>query len=198
MRKMLFTSLVLVASAVTIIAFYMPWATVATSATGISKGLTGALSGTPVASKVVGELDKVTDVISDFGDISIKSTVRGYQIPIMVNDKSSKVAISLAQIFFKDAKDLDKKSYLVYLLPILGIACGLFAFLGRKNKVFIIFMTLLSGTVAVGGLYNLYTLDVSNLMVKIVIQKGLWYTMYSFLFICIVGIATLLENKISS
>jgi len=188
MRKMIFPGLIYAASAAIIIAFFMPWATVATSVTGVSKGLTGALAKTPYASKIVGELDKVTDAIGAIGDISIKSTVSGYQVPVLVNNETSKVAISLAQTFFKGAKDLDKKSYLVYLLPILGIVCALFAFWGRENKFYIVLMALLSGAVGIGGLYKLYTMNVSSQMVKISIQDGLWYTMYSLLFICIVGI----------
>lgn len=191
MKKMFFTALVCVATALIIVAFFMPWATVATSVTGISKGLTGALSGTPVAGKIVGDIEKATDVIGQLGDVSIKSTVSGYQVPILVNDDTSKVAISLAQMFFKDAQDLDKKSYLVYLLPILGIMCAGLAILGRGNKISIILMILLSGGVAGAGLYHLYTMDISSLVVKISIKNGLWYTMYSFLFIAVVGLVEL-------
>lgn len=193
MKKQIFMSLVCVASALTIIAFFMPWATVATSATGVAKGLTGALSGTPIAGKFVKGLDAATNAISDIGgDVAIKNTVRGYQIPIMVNDKTSKVAISLAQIFFPQAEDLDVKSYLVYVLPGLGILCAILAFLGTGKNLYVIIMSILSGGAAAGGLYNLHTMDVSNMMVKISIQNGLWYTMYSFLFICITGIAWLI------
>lgn len=198
MKEKIFTALVCVASAAIIVGFIMPWATVATSATGVAKGLTGALKDTPYASKIVGEVQKATDAISDIGDITVKSTVRGYQIPIMVNDKTSKVAISLAQIFFPEAQDLDKKSYLVYLFPILGLVCAALAFLGRGNRLYIIIMIILAGAVSTVGLYKLYTTDVSNLMVKISIQDGLWYIMYSFLFIALVGIADFIAGKKAS
>jgi len=196
MKKMVLSYLVYVAGAAIIIAFFMPWATIATSAMGISKQVTGALSETSFGGKFAKELDKATDALSEMGDVTIKNTVSGYQIPKMVNDETSKVAISLAQMFFEDAKDLDKKSYLVYLLPILGIACALLAFFGREKIVYIIPMVLLSGITAVVGLYKLYTTDVSSLAVKISIENGLWYTMYSLLFICIVGIIWFVMDKI--
>lgn len=196
MMKILFGALVCVASVVVVVSFFLPWATVSVSAIGVSEGLIESLAGTPVAGKILGKLSSVTDAISNIGDFSVKNTVSGYQIPVMVNDESSKVAISLAQMFFEDAKDLDKKSYLVYLLPVLGVLCALLAFIGGKNRFFIMLMVLLSGAVGIGGLYKLITLDVSSLMVKITIMEGLWYAMYSFIFICVVGIVWLIvDNK---
>lgn len=198
MKKIYLSYLVYAAAVLIIIGFLMPWATVATSVTGVSKGLLGSLEKTPFASKIVGGLSKATDAIGDMGDISIKSTVRGYQVPILVNDKSSKVAISLAQIFFKDAEGLDKKSYLVYFFPIAGIACAALAFLGDKNKIYIILMTVLGGAIGIVGLFKVYTLDVSSTVVKISIQGGLWTILYSFLFIFIAGIAWfILDKKLS-
>jgi hypothetical protein len=140
MRKTYLSYIVYAASALIIIGFLMPWATVATSATGVSKGLLSSLENTPYAGKIVGKLSEATDAIGKMGDVSVKSTVRGYQVPILVNDKSSKVAISLAQIFFKETEGLDKKSYMVYLFPIAGIICAVLVFLGDKNKVYIIAM----------------------------------------------------------
>jgi len=190
MKKMVLSYLVYVASAVTIIAFFMPWATVATSAVGITKEASSAFGG-----KFGKELDKATEALSEMGDISVKSSVSGYQIPKLVNDETSKVAISVAEMFFEDVKDLDKKSYLVYLLPILGIVCAALAFFGGKNILYVIPMVILSGGAAIGGLYKLYTTNVSSLAVQIVIQNGLWFTMYSFLFISIVGIVWFIADK---
>ena len=75
----------------------------------------------------------------------------GYQIPKMVNDKTTKVALSLVQVFVKDAKDIDKKSYLVYLLPLFAIICSLLAALGLKNKIYVIIMAVIGGAISIGG-----------------------------------------------
>ncbi|MFC1480044.1 hypothetical protein ACFL5Y_01195 [Candidatus Omnitrophota bacterium] len=189
MKKAIFLTMIIAASVVILAAFFMPWANVATSVTGVSQELLGAVSKAPLAGKVVGDLDKITGAIGSMGDVEIKTVVHGNKIPAMVNNKSSKVALSLAQILFKSAEGLDVKSYLVYLAPILGIACALFGFFGLKNRLYIILLVVISGVIAIVGLYNLNTMDLSSTIVKIAIGKGLWYTMYAFLFMSFVGIA---------
>lgn len=195
MKKQIFLGVIIAACAVIIIAFFMPWANVKTSVMGVSKGLTDAASGSlkdsPVAGKIIGGLDKVTGTISQFGDIEIKTTVRGYAVPVLVNNKTSRVALSLAQILFKSAEGVEWKSYLVYLMPLFGIVCALLAVSGLKNKIYIIIMVAIGGVIAIGGLYNLSTMDMANPVVKISIQKGLWYTMYAFLLIFVTGITWL-------
>jgi hypothetical protein len=199
MKKMIFAGVVILGATVTVVSFFMPWATVATSATRVSKELTtaagGPLKDTPFAGKFIKQLDRATTAISEVGDIEIKASVSGYQVPKMVNDRTSKVALSLAQIFFKSTEGLDKKSYLVYLLPLSGIICGALAVLGLKNKLYVIIMAVLGGAISIGGLYNLYTVDLSSAVVDISIQKGLWFTMYAFLLIFLVGVAWLVLEK---
>ena len=199
MKNLLFVSLIIAASVVTVVAFFMPWANVATSVTGISKELTsaaeGPLKGAPIAGKLISGLDKITSAISSVGDIEVKTTVRGNQIPAMVNNETSKVALSLAQVFFKETEGIDKKVYLVYLLPLFGIVCAGLAVLGLQNKIYVVLMAIIGGAISIGGLYNLHTMDISSMVVKISIQKGLWYTMYAFLFILLVGVARLVLDK---
>ncbi|MFH1791714.1 MAG: hypothetical protein ABH885_07030, partial [Candidatus Omnitrophota bacterium] len=85
-------------------------------------------------------------------------------------------------------EDLDKKSYLVYVIPLIGIICAALALLGMKNKLFIFIMICLSGAVSLGGLRNIMTMDTGTLPVSIVIGKGLWNTLYAFLFIFLTGV----------
>jgi len=199
MKKNILSGLVIAAGVVIVISFFLPWAKVSVSVLGISKELTGEaktiLKDTPLAGKVVGKLEKITGAIGAVGDIGVKTQVSGYSIPALVNKKASKVALSLAQIMFKDAKNLDIKVYIVYLLPILGIFCGFASILGQKNKLYVIIMLVVAGLVSLAGLYNLYTADLANIAVKITIMNGLWFTMYGFLFIFFAGIAWLLLDK---
>jgi len=199
MNKKILSGLVIVLSAVIVISFFLPWAKVNISAMGISEELTKAsqttLKGTPIAEKVIGKLKGVTAALSAFGDIDVKTQVSGYNIPNLVNSKGSKVALSLAEIMFKSADNLDVKSYLVYLLPILGILCGVAVVLGMKNKLFIIAMLIVSGVVSLGGFYNLLTANMGNIAVKVTIMNGLWFTMTAFLFIFFIGIAWIVLAK---
>ncbi|GAG52501.1 unnamed protein product, partial [marine sediment metagenome] len=136
-----------------------------------------------------------SDRVSSIADIKVKAAVSGYNIPVMVNNKTSKIAIVAAQIIFRSAKNLEVKSYLVYLLPLFGIFCGAAAILGLKNKLYIILALVLSGGVSIAGLYNLYTTDLSSLIINVSIAKGLWQTMYAFLFIFFVNIVWLISSS---
>ena len=195
MKKEILIGLVAAACVLIIISFFMPWAKIATSVTGVSKEVTSKLKGTPFAGKFLKEIDKATTAIGEVGDISIKMSVSGFNVPNMVNSKTSKVAISLMEILTKSNKNLELKSYAVYLLPLFGLICVALSLVGSKNKIAVIAMLVLSGAIGVVGLYNLSTIDVSSIAVKVTIEKGLWYTMYSFLFIFFVSIAWLVVDR---
>jgi hypothetical protein len=193
MRKIALLALVVICALAVIHAFFMPWAKASASATQVAKGLAksatgGILENTPFAGKFIRELDKATNKISDIGDIQIKTAVSGYDIPTLINKKNSQIAVAIASVMFKDAKDLDKKSMLVYLLPLLALVCIGLAIAGLKNKIAVIVMAVLSGGIAAGGLYNMMTVDLSNLPIQISIEQGLWQTMYAYLIISVVGI----------
>jgi len=199
MKKEILAGLIIIASSVIVISFFLPWAKIDTSASEVSRGITGVaregLGGESTVGKLIGKFEKEVDKVSAVADIRVKAAVSGYDIPVMVNNKTSKIAIAAAQIIFKSAKNLDMKSYLVYLLPLFGIFCGAAAILGLKNKLSIIVALIVSGIVSITGLYNLYTTDLSSLILNISIEKGLWCTMYAFLFIFFAGIAWLVSNK---
>ena len=190
-RKIL-AGLVILASIVIVISFFMPWAKVSVSVVGASKQLT---ESTRLPDKVAARLKQVTYTISTFGDPEIRMTVSGYKIPAMVNNKTSKVAISLAEIMTKSTINLGQKSYLVYLFPLLGIVCGILALSGLKSRACVVIMLLIGGIVGITGYYNLSTADMTGMAVKIDILNGLWDTIYAFLFIFVAGIVWVLLGK---
>jgi len=187
MKKMALVILIIIASLVVVRAFYMPWAKVSTSVVKISEEVSSAaenkLFDIPEVKKAIKGLKKATRIVDKLGDVEIKSAVSGYDIPRMINQRSSKVAVSVAQIIFKEAKDLDKKSYLVYALPLSALLCAALALAGLKSWLAAYPMLLLSGGISITGLYKLKTADLSTLSVSITIEQGLWYTLYAFLFI---------------
>ena len=193
MRRIALLALVVICAIAIIHGFFMPWAKASASVTKVAKSLAssatgGILENTPFAGKFIRGLDKATDKISELGDVQIKTAVSGYDIPTLINKKSSQVAIAIASAMFKDVKDLDKKSMLVYLLPLLALLCIGLAIVGIKNKIALIVMAVLSGGIAVGGLYNLMTVNLSDLPIQISIEQGLWQTMYAYLIIFVIGI----------
>ena len=199
MTKTLILGLVLSAVLVIVVSFFMPWAEVSGSVGDVAKGFTGVFKDfvgeTSLGAKVIGKIEKATDVVSEAADVRVKSIVRGVDVPKLVNAKSSKIAISLAQVMFKSVEGLEWKSYAVYLFPLAGIFCGIMAWIGLKHKVAISLMTGLSGAIAGAGLYNVYTADLSGSVVKVKIDQGIWHSLYAFLFISIMGIVWTFVNK---
>ncbi len=199
MKNLVLTGLVVLAAIIIIFSFFAPWAKLSASVTKVSKELTdkaGKAAGGTFGERFTRELSRVTDAIGKVGgDIQIKTSISGYDIPSMVNKKSSKVAISLVQGLMKDAKDIDKKAALVFLLPIFAVVCAVLAVMGLKNKLSVILMLIISGAISLGGLYRLKTLDLASLPVDITIESGLWNTMYAYLFIFIIGIIWVVTDK---
>lgn len=191
--KMVLAALVIICSIVVIVSFFQPWAKAAVSVTKVAGTLTETadttLKGSPFAAKFIAGLDTATKAIGGMGDIEVKTAVSGYDIPTMINKKSSRIAISLAQTMFKDAKDLDKKSLLVYLLPLSGLLCIVLTVIGLRSIVPVIVMAVLSGVISIAGLYNLMTANLSNNVMQISIEHGLWQTLYGFLWIFIFSLA---------
>ncbi|MDP3730695.1 MAG: hypothetical protein Q8R14_04120, partial [Candidatus Omnitrophota bacterium] len=108
MRKAILLSLVVICAIAIIHGFFMPWAKASASATKVARELTssatgGILANTPFAGKFIRGLDKATNKISDLGDIQIKATVSGYDIPTLINKRTSQIAIAIASVMFKDA-----------------------------------------------------------------------------------------------
>ena len=190
-RKIL-AGLIVIASIVIVISFFMPWAKVSLSVTGVSKKIADSYH---LPDKAVEKLKEITHTISTFGDPEVRVTVPGYKIPGMVNNKTSNVAISLTEIMTKSTSDLGQKSYLVYLFPLLGIICGILALGGLKSKACIIIMLLIGGIVGITGYYNLSTANLAGMVVKVDILSGLWNTIYAFLFIFFAGIIWLVLGK---
>jgi hypothetical protein len=200
MVKIVLAVVVVICAVIIIQSFFMPWAKVSASVTKVSKQLTeeaaGPLANTPFAGKFIKGLEKATKAIESVGDIEVKTQVSGYDIPTMVNKKSSKIAISFAQSFFKDAQDLDKKSMLVFLIPILAVVCVLLAIAGLWSWIPVVVMLIISGAISITGIYNLKTVNISSEIVAISFEKGIWQTMYAYLTIFIVSIIWLVSEFI--
>ncbi|MDD5428897.1 MAG: hypothetical protein PHI58_06685 [Candidatus Omnitrophica bacterium] len=199
MRKIVLAALIIICAVTVIVSFFLPWATASLNVTKVARSLSESasttLKETPFAGKFVRGLDTATTAIGAFGDMEVKTAVSGYDIPTMINKRSSKIALSLAQTLFKDADNLDKKSLLVYLLPLFGIVCIVLTIIGLKNNIPVIAMAVISGAISGGGLYKLMTTDLTKLPIQIAIKNGLWQTMYGYLLICVLSIIWLATDR---
>ena len=196
MKNTVFSALIICASLVVIAAFFMPWANVNTSVTEVSKGVLGAVGDVPLGEKISSGISKAASFLGDLGDVEVKTVVTGKNIPELVNSETSKVALSLAEMLFKSVEGLDWKSYLVYLIPLFAIICAALSVLALKKKLFIIPIIIIGAGIFYEGMHNIMTTDLSNVVVKITIEKGVWLTLYAFLFMAITsGVWLFLERK---
>ena len=193
--------LVAVCAVIVLAGFFQPWAEVSTSVGNVSGGLTGILKGTfgevSLGSKVIGGIENLGNEVNEVvGDVSVKKSVSGAEVPGLVNSKSSKMALAIAEIMFKSAEGLSWKSYAVYLIPGLAVLCVLLAGAGLRYPAAFAVMTVLSGAVSGAGLYNLYNADLSNTIVKISIGYGLWNSLYAFGGIAVIGAGCIILEQI--
>ena len=199
MKKLIMAALVVICAVVIVASFFAPWVRANVNVTKVAKGLTSnasdKLQNSPFAGKFINQFNTATNAVGNLGDIEVKTQVSGYDIPTLINKKSSREAIAILQILAKDTKDLDRKSMLVYLLPLFAILCIILAVVGLKNIIPVIAMAVISGAIAIGGLYNLVTADLASLPVQVTIMNGLWQTMYGYLLICIISIAWLVIGR---
>jgi len=199
MKKIL-AWVVICASAMIVFSFYMPWARVTVSVVGVARKLTVVAEekykSSLLANIVIKKIKEATNELDTAGDVSIKSMVRGYQIPALANEKDAKVALAAVQVMFKsEDENLAQKSYLVYLFPILGIACGILAVVGMRSRIPIVIMTLISGIMGIGMLYNISATNLVRAEVELSLMLGLWITIYAFLLIFVMGVFWLANVK---
>lgn len=199
MKKVILSGLIIACSAVVIVSFFMPWANASVSVTKAAKGLAAMvqkeLGGTRYEEKVANFLQKTEKAMDTIGNVEVKTTVSGYDIPTLVQKKSSRSALSLTQMFFKGSDGLEKKVMLVYLLPLFGVVCIFLALLALTNKLYIIGPALIGGVIAAGGFYKLWTTNFSGEQYQIILLNGIWYTLYAYLLICILSIVWLVTER---
>ncbi|MFO8053302.1 MAG: hypothetical protein R6U54_05045 [Candidatus Omnitrophota bacterium] len=139
------------------VSFFLPWISVESEAMGkLSKLLTG---------KAQANIDAVS----------------GFQIPILANGEESRFMVSIIKIFKPEINNADKKSFLVWIMPLLAIAL-FFISIGFKNKKLI---KLLIGIVCIaifaGAVYKINTTDLDKLVLNVKIAYGLWMALFGYL-----------------
>jgi hypothetical protein len=199
MKKMILSGLIIACSVMVIVSFFMPWANASVSVTKAATGLAAMvqkeLGGTQYEKKVANFLQKAEKTIDTIGNVEVKTTVSGYDIPTLVQKRSSRSALSFVQIFFKGAQGLEKKVMLVYLLPLFGVACIFLTVLALTNKLYIIGPAVIGGVISAGGFYKLWTTNFSGAQYQIILLNGMWYTLYAYLLICILSIVWLATER---
>lgn len=154
---------VLTLAAVIFISFFLPWMRVESEQVGFfSKILTG---------------KKQTKVAS----------ISGFDVPIMANDQDARLMISIIKIFKPNIKDADKKSYLIWSVPILAVIIALIYFFYGKNKWINLGLGIIGCIIFIAATYKLKTTDLDKMVLKITIAPWLWIILWSYLFMGLIG-----------
>lgn len=161
-------------AALIIISFFLPWVSVHSPAVaGISKVLTG-------------KKQETIDSIS------------GFDVPMLANSSESRFMIEVIQIFNPGIKNADKKSYLIWIVPLLAVAMLAALWLNFANKWLHLFCAAISFLLFFVSLYKIMTTDMDKLVLNVRIASGLWLVLYAYLgigILCALNFGALVRNK---
>ncbi len=142
---------------VIVAAFFLPWISVESGAIGtMSKLLTGKRQAT-------------IDAVS------------GFRVPILANSKDSRFMIDVIKIFNPGVKDADKKSWLIWGVPLFALLLwGIFPTL-KDRKWFVIGLGVIGIGIFIAGVYYIVTTDLNKVVLHVKIAAGLWMTLVAYL-----------------
>lgn len=168
--KIVSKSLIFLVVIVIVLGFFLPWV--------------------HVESKQVGVISKLLTGKAQSGIAAIS----GFQIPIMANGPDSRLVISIVQIFNPGIKNADKKSFAVWVVPILAVIIFLLVlFFGRNRWLYLIF-GLVGIVIFAVGVYKIKTTDLDKLVLQIKIGLGLWMIFWGYLFLGLLGLGNFFDS----
>jgi len=139
----LYNIVILILAILIIIAFFMPWVSVKSEQVGMfAKILTG----------------KNQDVVDN---------ISAFQVPIMANSSDARLMISVIKIFNPDIKDIDKKSFLIWVIPILAVVIFIVSYFFGKNKWANLIVGIIGAAIFIVAAYKIKTTDLDKLVLKV-------------------------------
>jgi hypothetical protein len=139
------------------IAFFLPWVHVEAPMIGtLSKVLTG---------KRQAEI----------------TSISGFSVPMLANGPDARLMISIIKIFNPAVTDADKKSWLIWGVPLFAIAIFLLSLLLGDNRWFNLVIAVIGIPIFLVGVYKINTTDLDKLVLNAKIGIGVWLTLYGYL-----------------
>jgi len=164
-------NLMLILVIVIVVAFFLPWISVESAAVGkVSKILTGKAQAT-------------------IGSVS------GFKVPILANSEESRFMITVIKIFQPDITNADKKSFLIWIVPLLAVIIFLVGNAPKTNQWIRLAFGVLGILIFVGATYKIITTDLDKMIIKVSIGYGLWLILFGYLGIGILQISEFLKLR---
>ena len=156
---------------VIVVAFFLPWISVESAVVGkVSKILTGKTQAT-------------------IGSVS------GFKVPILANSEESRLMIAVIKIFQPDITNADKKSFLIWVIPLLAVVIFLAGNAFKTNQWIRLVFGVLGILIFVGVTYKIITTDLDKMIIKVNIEYGLWLIIFGYLGIGILQIGEFLKLR---
>jgi hypothetical protein len=150
--------------AVIVISFFLPWISVQSAAAG-----------------------KVTELLTGKRQDKIDA-ISAYRVPVMANSEESRLIISIIKIFNPKTQNADKKSYLIWVVPILAVIMLILNMVMGNNKWLNLVVGIIGIAIFAFAVYKIKTTDLDKLVLQVNMGPGLWLTLWSYLGIGVISI----------
>ena len=158
--------IILILAIVIFVAFFLPWVSVESEAVGqFSKLITG---------------EKQASVMK----------ISAFRVPIMANGPDARLMISIIEIFNPNITNADKKSYLIWSIPLLAVILRLLNYFFAKNKWLNFVFALIGILIFAVATYKIKTTDLNKVVINVKTAAGLWLTLWGYLGIGLVSLIT--------
>ena len=201
MKKILLI-LVAITSIFIIRSFFLPWATVDTTALKALSEIRADTEGKTIKAAPIRKAAKrfrdLTYPIKKPLDTDIKQTVTGYEISsLKPYENLPSVVISFMELLLKDVDNATNMRHLVLFLPGGAILCFVLAILGLRFRFPIILMLVWSEATSIIGLYNIKSaiIGATSDFAHLTMEDGIWYSLYGFLFIFCISLVWVTFDK---
>ena len=151
------------------ISFFLPWISVESGVVGgVSKILTGKKQSTI-------------------------ETISGFKVPILANGSESRLMISIIKIFNPGIEHADKKSFLIWIIPLMSI--GVYFALKRfkDKKPVRLGLSILCVGIFLFATFKIMTTNLDKLVLQVSISFGLWLTLLGYLGIGVVELSDMFD-----
>ena len=156
--------IMLILVAVIFVSFFLPWISVESAAIG---GVTKLLTGK---------------------EQSVFTQVSGFQVPVLANSDESRFMITIIKLFQPGIKDADKKSYLIWGVPLLAVVLFLLSYFLKDNKWVALGIGIIGVAIFAGAVFKISTTNLDKLVMQVNIAYGLWLILIGYLGLGILGI----------
>lgn len=144
-------------AAVIFVSFFLPWVQVESPMVGtVAKVLTG---------KRQAEI----------------ASISGFAVPQLANGPDARLMLSIIKIFNPGVTDADKKSWLIWGVPLFAIAIFLLGLFIADNRWFNLAVAVIGILIFLVGVYKINTTDLNKLVLNAKIGMGVWLTLYGYL-----------------